>query len=59
MLFSGLPGTGKSALAERLSRDLHWPLLSIDDLAACMPVGLDRNTTAFWDQAIVRSAVDR
>jgi predicted kinase len=52
VLFSGLPGTGKSALAERLSMDLQWPLMSIDDLAACMPVGLNRNTTAFWDQAI-------
>ncbi len=52
MLFSGLPGTGKSTLAERLSRDLKWPLLNIDDLAAGSGAGSNRNTTAFWDQAI-------
>jgi predicted kinase len=52
VLFSGLPGTGKSALAERLATDLKWPLLKIDDMAACLPAEMDRNTTAFWDQAI-------
>lgn len=52
IIFSGLPGTGKSALADRLAREFHLPLLRIDDLADCMPPGMDRNTTAFWDQAI-------
>jgi predicted kinase len=26
-IFSGLPGTGKSTLANRLARELRWPLL--------------------------------
>jgi predicted kinase len=52
VLISGLPGTGKSALAERLARDFHWPLLSIDNLAACLPAEMDRHTFTFWDQAI-------
>jgi predicted kinase len=52
VLFSGLPGTGKSTLAERLAREFHWPLLGIEDLAACLPAELERNTPAFWDQAI-------
>jgi len=52
IIFSGLPGTGKSVLADRLAREFQLPLLRIDDLADCMPPGMDRNTTAFWDQAI-------
>lgn len=52
LLFSGLPCTGKSVLADRLAREIQWPILRIDDLAACMPAELNRETLAFWDQAI-------
>jgi predicted kinase len=49
-IFSGLPGTGKSALADRLARELRWPLLRIDDVAGEVPPGADFR---FWDEKIL------
>jgi len=50
VIFSGLPGTGKSTLANRLARKLHWPLLRIDDLTDPMPAETD---ISFWDGKIL------
>ena len=49
VIFSGLPGTGKSTLANRLGRELRWPLLCIDDVIGEVPenVGI-----AFWDSKV-------
>jgi predicted kinase len=49
VIFSGLPGTGKSTLANRLARDLRWPLLRIDDVVGDIPnnAGID-----FWDSQV-------
>jgi len=49
VIFSGLPGVGKSTLADRLARELHRPLLCIDDVIGEVPenVGVE-----FWDSKV-------
>ena len=49
VIFSGLPGTGKSTLANRLARELHWPLLRIDDVVNNIP---ENPGTEFWDSQV-------
>lgn len=50
VIFSGLPGTGKSTLADRLARQLRWPLLRIDDVAGNVPPDADYH---FWDEKVL------
>lgn len=50
VIFSGLPGTGKSTLSEHLARELRWPLLCIADVAGNIPPEADFR---FWDEKIV------
>ena len=49
IIFSGLPGTGKSTLASRLARELHMPLLCIDDVVGEVPSGAG---IEFWDSKV-------
>lgn len=49
VIFSGLPGTGKSSLAYKLAQKLHWPLLVIDDVIGKVPENPD---LAFWDSKV-------
>jgi predicted kinase len=49
ILFSGLPGTGKSTLAGKLARELRMPLLCIDRVIGSVPANAD---VAFWDSKV-------
>ncbi len=49
VIFSGLPGTGKSTLADKLARKLRWPLLRIDDVIGEVP---ENPGIEFWDSKV-------
>jgi len=49
VIFSGLPGTGKSTLANRLARGLRWPILRIDDVVNHIP---ENAGVEFWDSQV-------
>jgi len=50
VIFSGLPGAGKSTLANKLAREMHWPLLCIDDVVVDTP---ENSGNEFWDSQIM------
>ena len=49
VIFSGLPGTGKSTLAHKLAQELGWPLISIDDVTGEIP---ENAGIPFWDSRV-------
>lgn len=49
IIFSGLPGTGKTTLATQVARELHVPYLCIDDVVGDVP---ENPTVQFWDSKV-------
>jgi predicted kinase len=49
IIFSGLPGTGKSTLSWMLARELKFPLICIDDVIGEIP---ENAGFSFWDSRI-------
>lgn len=60
ILFSGVPGTGKSAVADELGRMLPAPVFSVDPIeSAILGAGIERSyTTGLAAYGVAQSLVD-
>jgi predicted kinase len=52
VIFSGLPGTGKTTLAHLAAHKLRIPLLGIDDVVAAIPEHMSQHANPFWEDMI-------
>jgi predicted kinase len=49
IIFSGLPGTGKTTLSGLLTAQLRVPLIRLDDLLDIIPGHMLRHANPFWE----------
>lgn len=52
VIFSGLPGTGKTTLAYKAAHKLRVPLLAIDDVVNAVPEHMIRHANPYWEDMI-------
>ena len=52
IIFSGLPGTGKSTLAHLAVQKLQLPLLAIDEVVGAIPAHMRQHANPYWDDMI-------
>jgi predicted kinase len=52
IILSGLPGCGKTTLARLLVQELHFPILTIDDVVDAIPAHLTRHAERFWEDMV-------
>jgi predicted kinase len=59
IVLSGLPGSGKTVLAEGLARAMSIPLLSVDPIEAAMwRAGLDKESTGLAGYEVAQALAD-
>lgn len=52
VIFSGLPGTGKTTLAYQVAARLNLPILRIDDIVDAIPEHMAAHADPFWEDMI-------
>jgi predicted kinase len=52
VIFSGLPGTGKTVLARLVAHRLRIPLLSIDDVVSAIPDHMSLHADPYWKDMV-------